>query len=265
MTGVNPSVPTVRKPRFLTKSHSRCAGRALEQEAATGAGPLTMFGAGADAKSRRTSGVLDRAEQATGEAMDIGAGGVLLLLGAVSIIAALVGGNVKLPGNTEFPALKSIFLRIPLGIIGGLFFLYGLALVVGINEETVQESTLNERPAYVARVNEICGRRVAEMASLPAAPEGDRLGIADAHFRAAQVLAEWRDEMLDVPQPKDDEAHLSQLFQAMTAMAYSMRAASEAAARDDRPSYDQNQSTFTESEIKFNGLASSYGLQRCRT
>jgi hypothetical protein len=207
------------------------------------------------------------------------AGGTLLILGAVSIIAALVGGNLKLLGNTEFPALKSAIIRILLGAVGGVFVLWGLALVVGIDANepltntTADGQTFTPVPTpttagsaeavaeYVTRLNNICIQRGQEMAFISQPVEGNIQSYIDWVYRVAVLHDGWRSEVYNVARPPEAEnASLQKVLSQLDVVAAESAEMYRAADAQDWETFRQHLMAYDPAMDSLGSAFRGYGL-----
>ena len=70
-------------------------------------------------------------------------GYTVFILGAVCAVAAIVGGNVSLPGGVKFGALASGGVRVALGAFGALLLLIGMYFIVNGATGPRKESPTN--------------------------------------------------------------------------------------------------------------------------
>lgn len=200
------------------------------------------------------------------------AGATLLILGAVSIIAALVGGSLKLLGDTEFPPLKSPIIRVLLGIVGSFFVLWGLVLVVGLDSATPPDnSEASQTPpavrsedevmAYTTRLNDICIARGEDLASLNQPNRDDHQSIVDWLYQTSVIYAGWRNEINAVTRPAGAiNAALREILEQHDILAAATDGMYQAAAARDEALYRRHLIALTQATDTLGAAFRAYGM-----
>lgn len=155
--------------------------------------------------------------------------GTLMLLGAVSIIAAVVGGNVKLPGGTEFAGLRHPALRGVLAIVGVSLMVFGSGLyvvnrgsppsappaTVGFSRPpstpnpavAAETSTQSPHNAYLQQVKPICEAASRAGHQIPDFDFNDLAAIESAYLAAARIETLESSQLKAIPRPPAESEH----------------------------------------------------------
>ncbi|WP_336711271.1 hypothetical protein [Arthrobacter sp. USHLN218] len=219
------------------------------------------------------------------------AGYLFLVLGAVSIIAAIIGGGVKLPGGIDVPKMHSKLLRGLLAFSGIAFLFIGLGIVALQLNQTVSPDTSTtpqtytqpavdpepytpqtpaattppdpsvEWTSYIAALDSACSGWVPQLDStlynLNAYPQYLQQGLYDA----AAVVSSGRERMLQVPPPSSGNS-AQELFSAMERINSLLSAMAQQAGVNNE-SYNEYLRQYYEARNSFNASAVSYGLTIC--
>lgn len=217
------------------------------------------------------------------------AGFMLLTIGAVSIVAAIVGDGAKLPGNVEFPPLKSKVLRILLGVVGAGFLFLGAGYVSpqgeglepGVeNIKTASPSSVPETKAtptrpteipletetsndsqmvdYVEEIDAICLNRVPQLNDVY-----DSVEPATGHRLLADRLAILRDELRSLAPPGKDARLLDRLVELVASMSNAAHGMSLGVSYDSSV-YSSHQAQFSSAKDHFRRLVSHESLPACQ-
>lgn len=160
------------------------------------------------------------------------AGAAILILGAVCIIAAIIGGNVSLPGGTTFAALTSKPSRVTLAIFALiLFFLGSILLVVALaqsmptpiapgphsidpTEDSLTQTlpdSFDSRMQYTESANTICRESESAVAQLER-PDGSDANEIDVGFVALkQIRQDQLSQLRNLDIPVGDEVYINEI------------------------------------------------------
>lgn len=206
------------------------------------------------------------------------AGSTLLILGAVSMIAALVGGSLKLLGNTEFPPLKSPSIRILLGLVGVVFLCSGLSLVVepNVSYPPTSDPAGNHRDdpretasspsadvvAYITAVDDICTAKAQEIVAGVAALQGGVISEQDYVGGMANIHSAMRMEVNNVTRPSSAvKGSLNEILTQLDTLATESAAAYRAYLASDRVAFGQHLDTFERAANALRSAFRNFGLK----
>ena len=182
----------------------------------------------------------------------------LLIAGVFCVIAAIVGGNLKLPG-TEVGPIQSRSLRIILAIVG--MVLVGYSVRPGPHPLTKEE--------YLANLDTICGKKnssIASWISFTSNPNPiDRINLiinAERNF-----LAQWR----RLPAPQGDEERLTSILDKFDQYISSYEKGKDvylaALQRGEYPDYANDvliaKQNISDAITEYNAAIRGYGSNRC--
>jgi hypothetical protein len=214
----------------------------------------------------------------------------LLLLGFVCLIAAIVGGNVRLPGGISFPSLASVGLRCLLALTGMASIV--AAMIANENTGVLERPTppsppidrpinpgRTDRPStnnmeqlpsisradYINQARALCERRIAviwehsqRMTGSPS-PE-DAFRRMRAFIDAQRAFA---NEFARLPMPRVEESQLLQIQQSLNTVPYIWSQLAEAA-QYNRSRVDSLAAQAEEATRRYDEQVAGYGLPSCR-
>ncbi len=213
-------------------------------------------------------------------------GGALLLLGAVSMVAAIVGGNVSLPGGTTFGALTNTGLRATLGAFSIALLVTGGALMLGSGSsppgpepgptvapeppspEPLEPSPTTAGPSrteFIAAAQGICAEGDRRRQSVPDPGESGTSQQQAAFLEEQQRVAQATNTGLrGLEVPTGDEAEIQALRQAHDGYVQLLGELAAIAASDDPSAIE----AFDENKLgrvvqDFDVRARGYGLDDC--
>lgn len=193
-------------------------------------------------------------------------GYALILLGAVCVVAALVGGNVSLPGGVKFAALASPRTRIPLGCFAAVLMLGGAVLIAdrGNRSPPADESTASDVAEYSRTVSDICGRTMPGIADLRGLNDtSGKDEYAQSFWALASKLDELNGRLRSVPMPAAEKSSLSAMWDSHSAYVAAMDDVAAAISIEDDEAIESARIAASSAFDAFNQSARTYGLVKC--
>jgi hypothetical protein len=186
--------------------------------------------------------------------------GTLLVIGVLCLIAAIVGGNLKL-GGAEFGALRSPFARVSLAIVGTVTIAVTVVAitVTPAPEPPSQSHTSSARQEYLNQLDALCIALINAVAQLPAPeqmtdPDRDALIIL-----AQEFLTQWR----RMPPPRGDEqliGTVQALYESYLTLETQRIYAWE---HRDSASVQALEPQIEHARVRYNDQIRAYGSNRC--
>jgi hypothetical protein len=219
-------------------------------------------------------------------------GGALLLLGAVSMVAAIVGGNVTLPGGATFGALTGRGVRAALSAFSVVLLLLGTVLLLGrpspapptpspspvvsgggsapSPSPTTQPSppvpatTGPSRAAFVAAAEAVCAEGERRELGVPDPGESGTAQEQAAYFAEQRaIVQDVNTGLRGLLVPAGDEGEVEALWQAHDRYLALLEELTAAVAREDAAALVDVESRAERVVGDFDARAQGYGLDGC--
>jgi hypothetical protein len=196
----------------------------------------------------------------------------LMLVGAVSLVAAIVGGNVKLPGDVQFDALKNPALRIILAVVGMGLIGLGFSLFGAGTSQTSNSaggggtappqatSTEGEHRQYLQALLPICQHWQQQLTTLGNLNQSDLSDYPRFYGGVASMVSQWSSDMKVIDPPPGEAEQLDHIFNELDLTAKKYADLASAAAAGDRDVAIQEATRAEDALGKYNADAQAFGF-----
>lgn len=191
------------------------------------------------------------------------AGGTLLVLGAVCLIAAIVGGNVSLPGGTTFGALTSKGVRSFLGFIAIAFFVIGFVFLLAGNFQPspIDPQGGTSKSEEIRKVNLICDKNARALQQRQA-PEAEAPYAEWASY-IEQYVTSWDNTLSQLRSIDVSDGEVSAALAGLPPYVEALAALSRAYVQEDGAAASAADKRRSDAAAEFNRLARPAGLAGC--
>ena len=201
------------------------------------------------------------------------AGAAILVLGAVCLIAAIIGGNVSLPGGTTFAALTSKTSRVVLASFAVVLFVLGFIFLFLQSPSPLRpldlpdstDSSVTKRQ-YTTAANEICRASTSQLSQIKEQVGIEARDLNDLAIVIEGIIQVRRDQLSQLSElniPKGDESDISAIEDSLRKYISSMVYATQVLYAEDKIAAEDSLKDLNSIASEFNLLTRSYNLSDC--
>lgn len=195
------------------------------------------------------------------------AGSAILILGAVCMIAAIIGGNVSLPGGTKFEALTSKLSRAVLASFAVILFVLGFILLVANLPSPPPPpgppDDDDSRMQYTEAANEICRASTSAFSQVMEQEGRDGYEHGEMLDDALQIRQDQLSQLSDLYVPIDDETYIRSMEDSLNEHINALNSLIQNYEMEDEVAQEDSFVQMKVTASEFNQYANDYGLSDC--